>query len=247
MILYPAIDLKDGACVRLERGDMDRATLFNLDPVAQARSFAGAGCDWLHVVDLDAAITAKPVNAGAVEAMLAAVEVKVQLAGGIRDLTGIERWLAAGVARVVLGTAAVREPDLVRRACRRFPGRVAVALDVRDGRIAVEGWVKTTSLQALELARRFEDCGVAALVYTDIARDGMMGGANLAATEALARQVTIPVIASGGITTLADLRALKAAASSGIAGAICGRALYDGGLDLAAALALVAEAPVLQC
>jgi len=243
MILYPAIDLKDGACVRLERGDMERATLFNLDPAAQARAFAAAGCTWLHVVDLDAATTGKPMNAGAVEAMLAAVAVEVQLGGGIRDLAGIERWLAAGVARVVLGTAAVRDPDLVREGCRRFPGRVAVAVDVRHGRVAVEGWAETSRLGALELARRFADCGVAALIYTDIDRDGMMGGANVAATAALARAVSIPVIASGGIATLDDLRALKAEAASGIAGAICGRALYDGGLDLAAALALMAEPP----
>ena len=241
MILYPAIDLKDGACVRLERGDMDRATLFNLDPVAQARSFAEAGCDWLHVVDLDAAITAKPMNAGAVEAMLAAVEVKVQLAGGIRDLAAIERWLAAGVARVVLGTAAVREPDLVKQACRQWPGRIIVGIDARDGFVAVAGWAKTSQVKALDLALRFEDSGVAAIVYTDISRDGAMMGLNIDATTDLAWAVTTPVIASGGVSALSDLEELKQVEDSGIEGVIVGRALYDGRIDPAKALALLAR------
>jgi phosphoribosylformimino-5-aminoimidazole carboxamide ribotide isomerase len=240
MILYPAIDLKDGACVRLERGVMDRATVFNADPPAQARAFADAGCTWLHVVDLDGAFAGRPMNAAAVEAIVAAVDLKLQLGGGIRDLATIERWLDAGLARVILGTAALKDPALVREACRLFPGRVAVGIDARDGRVAVEGWAETSTLTALELARRFEDCGVAALIHTDIERDGMLRGANVAATAALARAIATPVIVSGGVSSLDDLRAVKAEAASGIAGAICGRALYDGRLDLAEALALFA-------
>ncbi|MFQ5955353.1 MAG: 1-(5-phosphoribosyl)-5-[(5-phosphoribosylamino)methylideneamino]imidazole-4-carboxamide isomerase [Kiloniellales bacterium] len=247
MILYPAIDLKDGACVRLERGAMDRVTLFNPDPAAQARLFADAGCRWLHVVDLDGAVAGRPVNAGVVEAMLTAVDVKVQLGGGIRDLATIERWFAAGVTRVVLGTAALKDPELVRRACQHYPGRIAVGVDVRDGLVAVEGWAETSSLSPYSLARRFEDCGVAALIYTDIARDGMKVGVDVAATAALARAVATPVIASGGVASLEDLRALKAEEAAGIAGVICGRALYDGGLDLKAALKVLGEGPAARC
>ena len=247
MILYPAIDLKEGACVRLERGAMDRATLFNPDPAAQARRFAEAGCRWLHVVDLDGAVAGRMVNANAVKAILAAVEVKLQLGGGIRDAAAIERWLDAGVARVVLGTAALKDPELVRRACRNFPGQIAIALDVRAGLVAVEGWVETSGMSAFSVARRFEDCGVAALIHTDIARDGMLGGLDVAAMAALARAVDTPVIASGGIAGLDDLRALKAEEAAGIAGAICGRALYDGGLDLAAALSVMGDGPAAEC
>jgi phosphoribosylformimino-5-aminoimidazole carboxamide ribotide isomerase len=229
MILYPAIDLKDGACVRLERGAMDRATVFNADPPAQARAFAEAGCAWLHVVDLDGAFAGRPMNATAVAAIVRSVDLEMQLGGGIRDLATIERWLQAGVARVILGTAALKHPGLVREACRRFPGRVAVAVGA-----------ESTTLTALELGQQFEDCGVAAIVHTDIERDGMMGGANVSASATLARAIPIPVIVSGGISSLDDLRAVKAEAASGIAGAICGRALYDGRLDLTEALAVLA-------
>ncbi|MBI1219113.1 MAG: 1-(5-phosphoribosyl)-5-[(5-phosphoribosylamino)methylideneamino]imidazole-4-carboxamide isomerase [Rhodobacteraceae bacterium] len=235
MILYPAIDLKDGACVRLLRGDMDKATVFGTDPAAQAAAFAAAGCDWLHLVDLNGAFAGTPVNAEAVEAILAAVTVPCQLGGGIRDMATIERWLTKGLARVILGTVAVENPDLVRSAARAFPGRVAVGIDARKGRVATKGWATETDIMATDLAQRFEDAGVAALIYTDIDRDGAMQGPNVAATAALARAVTIPVIASGGVSSLADLMALNA--TGVIAGAISGRALYDGALDLAQALA----------
>ncbi|MCX7889622.1 MAG: 1-(5-phosphoribosyl)-5-[(5-phosphoribosylamino)methylideneamino]imidazole-4-carboxamide isomerase [Rhodobacteraceae bacterium] len=235
MILYPAIDLKDGACVRLLRGDMRTATVFAADPAAQARAFRDAGCDWLHLVDLNGAFAGRPVNAPAVEAILAAVDIPCQLGGGIRDMATIEAWLARGLARVILGTVAVENPDLVREAARAFPGRVAVGIDARKGRVATRGWAEETELQAADLARRFEDAGVAALVYTDIDRDGAMGGPNVAATAALARAVAVPVIASGGVASLADLLALRD--TGVIAGAITGRALYDGAIDLAAALA----------
>ena len=235
LTLYPAIDLKGGQCVRLLRGDMNAATVFNTDPAAQARAFAAAGCRWLHVVDLDGAIEGRSVNGAAVEAIVAALAIPVQLGGGIRDRATIETWLGRGVARVILGTAALRDPDLVRAACKAFPGKVAVGIDARDGKVAVAGWVETSETTALDLAKRFEDAGVAAIIYTDIDRDGALKGPNIAATAALARHVAIPVIASGGVSSLDDLAALKA--EPGIAGAIVGRALYDGRVDLRAALA----------
>ncbi len=234
MILYPAIDLKDGQCVRLLHGDMDKATVFGDDPAAQAAAFEAAGCDWLHLVDLNGAFAGTPVNAAAVEAILARVRVPAQLGGGIRDMATIALWLEKGLARVILGTIAVENPALVREAARAFPGRVAVGIDARHGRVATKGWATETDVMVTDLARRFEDAGVAALIYTDINRDGAMGGPNIAATEALARAVTIPVIASGGVSSLADLTALR---NTGvIAGAISGRALYDGAIDLASAL-----------
>ncbi|MFO1106523.1 MAG: 1-(5-phosphoribosyl)-5-[(5-phosphoribosylamino)methylideneamino]imidazole-4-carboxamide isomerase [Amaricoccus sp.] len=238
MILYPAIDLKDGQCVRLLRGAMDQATVFGDDPAAQARAFAEAGCRWLHLVDLDGAFAGAPANGAAVAAILEAVTVPVQLGGGIRDRATIEAWLERGVARVILGTAAVRDPGLVRAAARAHPGRIAVGIDARDGRVAVEGWAEATDLEALDLARRFEDAGVAAIIHTDIDRDGAMQGPNVAATAALARAVAIPVIASGGVSSLADLAALKASGAP-LDGAISGRALYEGRLDLRAAIALL--------
>ncbi|GEO80806.1 1-(5-phosphoribosyl)-5-[(5-phosphoribosylamino)methylideneamino]imidazole-4-carboxamide isomerase [Pararhodospirillum oryzae] len=240
MILFPAIDLKDGQCVRLLKGDMDKATVFGVDPAAQARRFTDAGCRWLHVVDLNGAFAGRPVNADAVKAILAAVSVPVQLGGGIRDHATIDHWLDLGVRRVILGTVALRDPELVREACRRHPGRVAVGIDARDGMVAVEGWAETSTVSALELARRFEDAGVAALIHTDIDRDGAMGGPNVEASAALAEQVSTPVIVSGGVSCLEDLLAVKAQAHRGIEGAISGRALYDGRLDLAAALAALA-------
>jgi len=235
VILYPAIDLKGGHCVRLIRGDMAQATVFNEDPAAQARDFAAAGAQWLHLVDLDGAFAGRPVNTEAVEAILAAVDIPAQLGGGIRDLGTVETWLGRGVRRVILGTAAVRNPDLVVEACRRWPGCVAVGIDARGGRVAVEGWAQETDLHAGDLARRFVDAGVAAIVFTDIERDGVLQGVNIASTASLARAVPIPVIASGGVSTLDDIRAL--AADGGIAGAIIGRALYDGRIDLKEALA----------
>jgi len=239
VILYPAIDLKDGHCVRLRQGDMRRATVFNDDPAAQAARFEADGFRWLHVVDLDGAFAGKPVNASAVEAILARVAFPVQVGGGIRDMATAEGWLAKGVARVVIGTAAVRDPDFVRAAARAFPGRVAVGIDARDGMVAVEGWAETSALSALDLGRRFEDAGVAAVVYTDIARDGMLGGLDLAGTRALAKALSIPVIASGGLGSIDDVEALLAPENRRIAGAIAGRALYDGRLDAARALALI--------
>ncbi len=241
MILFPAIDLKQGQAVRLRRGEMASATVFNEDPVAQAEAFVAAGFRWLHVVDLDGAFAGRSENRTTVEAILAAVEVPVQLGGGIRDLAGIEGWLAAGLRRVILGTAAVKDPDLVRAACRAFPGQVAVGLDAREGRVAVEGWAQASEVQALDLARKFEDAGVATIIYTDIDRDGMLAGLNVEATVALAKAVSIPVIASGGLAGIEDLRQLMDAGAPGIEGAICGRALYDGRLDAAEALALVGE------
>ncbi len=245
MILFPAIDLKDGQCVRLLRGAMDAATVFNADPADQARRFAAAGFAWLHLVDLNGAIEGRPVNAQAVSDILAAVSLPVQLGGGIRDMARIEAWLEKGIRRVILGTAALTDPALVRAACRRFPGRVAVGIDARGGMVATEGWVKTSNTSALDLARAFGDAGVAAIVYTDIERDGALQGVNLAATAALARAVETPVIASGGVAGLDDLVALKAAAArgvagaSGIAGVVVGRALYDGRIDPAAALRIL--------
>lgn len=240
MILYPAIDLKGGACVRLAQGDMARATVFNADPTAQARSFAAAGADWLHIVDLDGAFAGRSVNGATVAAILGAVEIPLQLGGGIRDLAAIEAWLARGVARIILGTVAVKNPDLVREACRRFPNRIAVGIDARGGRVAVEGWAESAELDATTLGRRFVDAGVAAIIFTDIERDGLLGGVNVAATAALARSVAIPVIASGGVGGIEDIQRLSGA-GAGIAGVVVGRALYDGRIDLAAALALVRQ------
>ena len=237
MILYPAIDLKDGQCVRLLRGDMEAATVFGDDPAAQARSFAEAGCKWLHLVDLNGAFAGRSVNRDTVEAIIDAVKVPVQLGGGIREIDAIRQWLDRGVARIILGTAAVENPDLVRKAAADFPGQVAVGIDARSGRVAVRGWAEDTDVSATDLARRFEDAGVAAIIYTDIDRDGAMGGPNVAATEALARAVQVPVIASGGVSSLDDLKALKE--SGVIEGAITGRALYDGAIDLRHALAAV--------
>ena len=235
MILYPAIDLKDGACVRLRQGEMDQATVFNDDPGAQAKQFADAGCDWVHVVDLNGAFEGKPVNGAAVDAILTAVDVPIQLGGGIRSLDTAADWLERGVRRVVLGTVAVKDPEMVIEACRRWPGQVAVGIDARGGYVAVEGWAEQSTLSVFDLAARFEEAGVVAIVYTDIDRDGMMQGVNVEATASLAKKTAIPVIASGGIASLDDLRALKA--RGGIAGAISGRALYDGRLDIGAALA----------
>ena len=234
MILYPAIDLKDGQCVRLLRGEMAAATVFGDDPAAQALSFQSAGCAWLHLVDLNGAFAGSPVNGDAIRAILAKVTVPVQLGGGIRDMATIRMWLDAGIARVILGTVAVENPDLVRDAARAFPGQIAVGIDARAGFVATKGWATETNVQATDLARSFEDAGVAAIIYTDIDRDGAMGGPNIPATEALARAVTIPVIASGGVSSMADLLALRA--TGVISGAILGRALYDGVIDLAAAL-----------
>jgi phosphoribosylformimino-5-aminoimidazole carboxamide ribotide isomerase len=243
MILYPAIDLKEGQCVRLLRGEMSQATVFNDDPAAQARRFVAAGCRHLHVVDLDGAVAGKPMNAAAVAAIIAVAGVPVQLGGGIRERATVDAWLARGVARVILGTAAVANPDLVREACRAYPGRIVVGIDARDGRVAVEGWTKASARDALDLALAFEDAGVAAIVYTDIERDGALAGVNVEATAALARALSTPVIASGGVASLADLRALKAREPDGISGVICGRALYDGRIDLAAALQVVEAEP----
>jgi phosphoribosylformimino-5-aminoimidazole carboxamide ribotide isomerase len=242
VILFPAIDLKNGQCVRLEQGDMARATVFNLDPAAQARNFAAQGFEYLHVVDLDGAFAGRPMNAHAVEAMLKAVSIPVQLGGGIRDLDNAEAWLAKGIARVIIGTAAVRDPELVRAAAKKFPGRVAVGLDARDGKVAVEGWAETSEVSALEIAERFEDAGVAAIIFTDIARDGLLKGLNLDATIALAERISIPVIASGGLASIEDVKALLAPRAKKLAGAIAGRALYDGRIDPAEVLALIRNA-----
>ena len=242
MILFPAIDLKDGQCVRLKQGEMSAATVFNDDPAAQARSFEAQGFRWLHIVDLNGAFAGKPVNAPAVEAILKALTIPAQLGGGIRDLATIALWLEKGIRRVILGTIAVRDPALVKEACRRFPGRVVVGIDARDGRVAVEGWAETSELTAVELARRFEDAGVAAIIYTDIARDGLLKGLNLEATAALARATEIPVIASGGLASMADVEALLAPEYAMLEGAITGRALYDGRLDAKTALARIARA-----
>lgn len=240
VILFPAIDLKDGKCVRLQQGDMARATVFNHDPAQQAAEFEAQGFRYLHIVDLDGAFAGKPVNAEAVDRILEAVGMPVQLGGGIRDLAGVEAWLGKGVTRVILGTAAVRDPAFVKEAARRFPGRVAVGLDAKDGRVAVEGWAETSDLGALELAQRFEDAGVAAIIYTDISRDGLLKGLNLDATIALAEAISIPVIASGGLASIEDVKALLEPRAKKLEGAITGRALYDGRLDPRAALALVA-------
>jgi phosphoribosylformimino-5-aminoimidazole carboxamide ribotide isomerase len=242
LTLYPAIDLKDGACVRLRRGAMDDATVYSDDPGAQARAWQQGGCTWLHVVDLNGAFAGQSVNGAAVAAILAAAVVPVQLGGGIRDMAGIERWLAAGVSRVILGSAAAKNPALVLEACRAHPGRIAVGIDARGGMVATEGWAETSTLAAGDLARRFEDAGVAAIIYTDIGRDGMLGGLNLEETLGLAAGISTPVIASGGVGTLADLATLKQAVSGSkaVEGVIVGRALYDGRVKLPEALALLA-------
>ncbi len=235
MILYPAIDLKDGQAVRLFKGEMDKATVFNDDPAAQAMEFVEAGCEWLHLVDLNGAFAGEPVNAAPVEAILERTQVPAQLGGGIRDMATIERWLSKGLARVILGTVAVENPDLVRQAAREFPGKVAVGIDARNGRVATKGWAEETDVLATDLARSFEDAGVAAIIYTDINRDGAMRGPNVAETAALANAVSIPVIASGGVSSIDDLRALKSCGAP-LNGAISGRALYDGAINLAEAL-----------
>lgn len=246
MILFPAIDLKEGHCVRLEQGDMAKATIFNANPAAQAKRFEEQGFEYLHIVDLDGAFAGKPMNALAVEAILAEIKIPAQLGGGVRDLKTIEAWLGKGVARVIIGTAAVRDPDLVRQAARFFPGRIAVGIDARDGEVAVEGWAKSASLTAIDLGKRFEDAGVAAIIYTDIARDGLLRGLNVEATLALANALAIPVIASGGLASLADVERLLQPDCAKLEGAITGRALYDGRLDPRAALDLIrlAKAPV---
>ncbi|MGI9404295.1 MAG: 1-(5-phosphoribosyl)-5-[(5-phosphoribosylamino)methylideneamino]imidazole-4-carboxamide isomerase [Hyphomicrobium sp.] len=238
MILFPAIDLKDGQCVRLKLGELSEATVFNDDPAAQAHTFEAQGFQYLHIVDLNGAFEGKPVNADAVDAILSAIEIPVQLGGGIRELETIEMWLSKGVARVILGTAAVRNPDVVVRACKAYPGRIAVGIDAKDGKVAVEGWAQTSALTAGELARRFEDVGVAAIVYTDIERDGIMKGLNLEATAALASATKIPVIASGGLASIEDVKALMRPEHAMLEGVIMGRALYDGRIDAREALAL---------
>jgi phosphoribosylformimino-5-aminoimidazole carboxamide ribotide isomerase len=242
VILFPAIDLKGGEAVRLEQGDMARATVFHRDPAAQAQAFERQGFEYLHVVDLDGAFAGKPVNAQAVERILATVKMPVQLGGGVRDIATVEGWLGKGIRRVIIGTAAVRDPALVKAAAKKFPGRVAVGLDARDGKVAVAGWAETSELTALDIARRFEDAGVAAIIYTDISRDGLLKGLNLDATIALAEAVSIPVIASGGLASLDDIKALMTPRARKLEGAITGRALYDGRLDAVAALKLIKAA-----
>ena len=242
MILFPAIDLKDGKCVRLKLGDMDTATVYNEDPAAQARTFEAQGFSWLHVVDLNGAFAGRSVNGAAVGAILEATKNPVQLGGGIRNLDQIEDWLDRGLARVILGTVAVREPDLVKEACKKFPGKIAVGIDARAGKVAVEGWAEASSLEAVELARKFEGAGVAAIIYTDIDRDGVLAGINWEATIALAGAVSVPVIASGGLASLDDIRRMTMPDAGKLAGAISGRALYDGRIDPAEALAILREA-----
>jgi phosphoribosylformimino-5-aminoimidazole carboxamide ribotide isomerase len=242
VILFPAIDLKEGLAVRLEQGDMARATVFHRDPAAQAQAFEQQGFEYLHIVDLDGAFAGKPVNAAAVDRILETVGVPVQLGGGVRDTATVEAWLEKGVTRVIIGTAAVRDPPFVKQAARDFPGRVAVGLDARDGEVAVEGWAENSRLSALEIAQRFEDAGVAAIVYTDIARDGMLQGINIDATVALAETISIPVIASGGLASIADIKALLEPRARKLTGVIAGRALYDGRLDATEALTLIRAA-----
>jgi phosphoribosylformimino-5-aminoimidazole carboxamide ribotide isomerase len=242
VILFPAIDLKEGLCVRLEQGDMSRARIFNRDPAVQAHAFETQGFEYLHIVDLDGAFAGKPMNAAAVERILEAVSMPIQLGGGIRNMATVEGWLDKGVTRVIIGTAAVRDPALVKDAARQFPGRVAVGLDARDGKVAVEGWAETSELIALDIAKRFEDAGVAAIIYTDVARDGMLSGLNLDATVALAEAISIPMIASGGLASIEDVKAMLEPRAKKLAGAIAGRALYDGRLDAAEALQLIHEA-----
>jgi phosphoribosylformimino-5-aminoimidazole carboxamide ribotide isomerase len=239
VILFPAIDLKNGQCVRLEQGDMARATVFNTDPAEQAHAFEQQGFEYLHVVDLDGAFAGKPVNAAAVEALLKRVKMPVQLGGGIRDLRTVEAWLDRGIRRVIIGTAAVRDPEFVRDAAKKFPGQIVVGLDARDGKVAVQGWAETSEMTALDIARRFEDAGVASIIFTDIARDGLLKGLNLDATIALADSISIPVIASGGLASIDDVKALLEPRARKLEGAISGRALYDGRLDAVAAMALI--------
>jgi phosphoribosylformimino-5-aminoimidazole carboxamide ribotide isomerase len=239
MIIYPAIDLKDGRCVRLRRGEMESATVFNDDPAAQARAFADAGFEWLHCVDLNGAFEGRSANAEAVKAIRAAVKLPIQLGGGIRDMKGVEAWLSAGITRVILGTAALTDPAFVRQAARAFPGRIVVGADAKGGRIATQGWAETTELTPAELGERFEDAGVAAILFTDVDRDGLMYGVNVRATAALAKVINIPVIASGGVSGLGDIEALLAAGEPNVSGVVIGRALYDGQVDAKAALALV--------
>ena len=239
MIFFPAIDLKDGQCVRLLRGEMDQATVFGDDPAAQAKLFQDAGCPWLHCVDLNGAFEGKPVNGAAVDGILAATDMKIELGGGIRNLDTIAMWLEKGVSRVILGTVALKDPDLVRQACKEFPGQVAVGIDAKGGFVAVEGWAEVSELTALDLAQKFEDAGVSALIYTDIDRDGLMTGPNTAATIALAKAISIPVIASGGVSSMEDLEALQQAGGDLLEGAISGRAVYDGAIDPASAVALL--------
>jgi phosphoribosylformimino-5-aminoimidazole carboxamide ribotide isomerase len=239
MILFPAIDLKDGQCVRLKLGDMNKATVFNDDPAAQAKAFEAQGFGWLHIVDLNGAFEGRPVNAKAVEAILNTVNIPIQLGGGIRGMATIEHWLGQGVRRVILGTAALRDPDLVRTACKRFPGQIVVGIDAKSGRVAVEGWGQSSLLQAADLAARFADAGVAAIVFTDIDRDGILAGINVEATLALAQGIAIPVIASGGLASLADIRRLMEPDCAILEGVISGRALYDGRIDASEALLLL--------
>ena len=242
MILFPAIDLKDGQCVRLKLGDMQQATVFNDDPAAQARSFQEQGFEWLHLVDLNGAFEGKPVNAAAVESILKAISLPVQLGGGIRTLDQIEAWLSKGIRRVILGTVALRNPELIHQACRAFPGRIAVGIDAKGGRVAVEGWAETSELTAVDLARRFEDAGVAAIIFTDIDRDGVLKGLNIDSTLDLAKAVNIPVIASGGLASMDDINRLVQPDCRILEGAISGRALYDGRIDVPEALRLLREA-----
>jgi len=240
VIFFPAIDVKNGKCVRLVQGDMSKVTVFNDDPAAQARLFADAGAQWLHVVDLDGAVAGKPVNEAGIAAIVAAVDIPVQVGGGIRDMATVDFWLGCDVARVILGTVAVKNPALVKEACRRHPGRIAVGIDARDGKVAVEGWTRQSEITAIELAGHMEDSAAAAIIYTDIARDGAMQGPNVEATVALARATKVPVIASGGVSSMADLRALKQAGDGLLEGVISGRALYDGRIELEAAVRLLA-------
>lgn len=242
MILFPAIDLKEGLAVRLEQGDMARATIFHRDPAAQARAFEEQGFEYLHIVDLDGAFAGKPMNAAAVDRILETVGIPVQLGGGVRDTATVENWLEKGIDRIVIGTAAVRDPPFVKQAARDYPGRIAVGLDARVGKVAVEGWAETSELSVLDIARRFEDVGVSAIVYTDIARDGMLQGLNLDATVALAEAIRIPIIASGGLASIEDIKELLSPRAGKLAGAIAGRALYDGRLDAAEALKLIRSA-----
>lgn len=241
MIIFPAIDLKDGNCVRLEKGEMNRATVFNDDPAAQAMKFESHGFKWIHIVDLNGAFEGKPVNIGPVKEILSAVKVPLQLGGGIRDISTIEHWLDAGVTRVILGTAALRNPGIVIEACNEFPGKIVVGVDGKGGKVAVEGWAETSEVSVIDLAKKFEDAGVAAILYTDVARDGMLGGVDLSGTKILAQSVNIPVIASGGVAGMEDIKAVKALEEYGVCGVVAGRAIYDGRIDIEQALKIAAE------